>query len=107
MAVPDIRVVNIGLDVSRTFLSTVQNVLNSVLTGSVGVIDNIEARLPDIPLVSRPGGVVAPVAMLPAARMRALPSPGAMGGAMVPRTSPANPWAAAQPVTDGGPVIRI
>lgn len=73
MAIPEIRVVNLGIDLARTFLHVTQGVVDTVLGGSIGVLDTIESKLPDIPLVSRPQVAGATRLALPPGRMRALP----------------------------------
>ena len=99
MAVPEIRVVNLGIDLTRTFLQLTQSVVDTVLGGSIGVLDTIESKLPDIPLVSRPGVAGATRYALPPGRMRALP-PG--------RTAPGySQPAQIQPMWPGAGVIEI
>lgn len=98
MAVPEFRIVNLGIDLSRTFLQLTQGVVDTVLEGSIGVLNTIESKLPDIPLISRPGVAGATRYALPPGRMRALP-PG--------RPSPGYSQPAQLPLGGGIQVIEI
>lgn len=77
----DVRLLNTGIGLTRSFLELSQRMLNGFFDISLSGLDAVEARLPDIPLVSRPlaASAALPSALaLPAARMRAL-APGRAG----------------------------
>lgn len=71
LQLPEVRVLNLGIDLTRSFLQMTQKVVDSIIGVSVEGLDAIESKLPDVPLVSRPGAPGA-YRSLPPGRMLAL-----------------------------------
>lgn len=86
----EFRLVNVAIDLTRTLLEFTRDTSTSLLNGSIGLLGKVEASLPDVPLVSRPGAAAAYRSLAPGV-MRALPPAGGLSPGWQPQHVGATP----------------